>query len=91
MLGVFTLEVLTALRLGDVCAPLLSGSCGFEASIRYRLSVLHVCQVVGQGFSMLVLQEHKLYPQVVEALCNRQIAWREDGVPYILESQPALA
>lgn len=30
-------------------------------------------------------EEHKLYPEVVAALCSGRIAWREDGIPYILE------
>jgi len=53
--------------------------------------VFCVCKRVCYGVSLPTFQEHKLYSQVVEALCNRQIEWREDGIPYILESQPALA
>lgn len=30
-------------------------------------------------------EEHKLYPEVVSALCSGRIAWREDGIPYVLE------
>lgn len=28
-------------------------------------------------------QEHDLYPQVVAALCDDRVVWREDGIPYI--------
>lgn len=28
-------------------------------------------------------EEHELYPQVVAALCDDRVSWRDDGIPYI--------
>ncbi len=29
-------------------------------------------------------QEHQVYPEVVAALVEGRVAWREDGVPYMM-------
>ena len=31
-------------------------------------------------------EEHELYPEVVAALCEDRISWRDDGVPIIRRS-----